>query len=421
MLAQLRNDPLLGPDVARVMQQQRHTQDPRMPGMGYTFEQRPRNGRQLVYKDGDVPGFHNVMALLPGEELGIYVAYNGDGTNLVASSDGVRLIDQIVDRYLPAAPAHPQGIKGDVSRFAGTYRSARVSHDSLLKVASLFSAPTVEAGADGTLTTTGLSPDPAKETQHWIQTQPGLFEERGGQDRIAFDGKGTMTTSANPSEALERLAWYDSPMPHVGVLGFGALVFVLALLGFPIVALVRTLRGRPRHPAGARVARLLAWITGLLVTVFLVGIALVTSDPNALMETTALNSPRLAVVPIVVTVAFGFAVPGAAGGRRGLVEGVVGPDRAAVLHADRADRGGVLQGRDDLQPRHPAVPHQLSPPLYARAPIDAASDLPVGRDHGVAPFTGLVGGTSTAGRLPAENGTSAAIRLPAETGQSCGL
>ncbi|MFC7646699.1 hypothetical protein ACFQX6_43715 [Streptosporangium lutulentum] len=118
-----------------------------------------------------------------------------------------------------------------------------------------------------------------------------------------------MTTSANPAEALERLAWYDSPMPHIGVLGFGALVFVLALLGFPIVALLRTLRRRPRHPAGARVARSLAWITGLLVTVSLIGIALVTSDPNALMETTALNSPRLAVVPVIVTVALGFAVP----------------------------------------------------------------------------------------------------------------
>ncbi|MFC7646698.1 hypothetical protein ACFQX6_43710 [Streptosporangium lutulentum] len=92
-----------------------------------------------------MPGFHSVMALLPGEDIGIYVAYNGDGTNLVASSDGVRLVNRIVDRYLPAAPARPQGVKGDVSRFAGTYRSARVSHNSLMKVASLFSAPTVEA------------------------------------------------------------------------------------------------------------------------------------------------------------------------------------------------------------------------------------------------------------------------------------
>jgi hypothetical protein len=290
------------------MQQQHYTQDSRMPGMGYTFEQRPRNGRQLVYKDGDVPGFHSVMALLPGQDIGIYVVYNGDGTDLVASSDGVHLVDQIVDRYLPAAPAQPLGIKSDVSRFAGTYRSARVSHNSLLKVASLFSAPTVQAGADGTLTTTGLSPDPAEQTQHWIQIQPGLFQERGGQNRIAFDGKGTMTTSANPSEALERLAWYDSPMPHVGVLGFGALIYLLALPGFPVVALIRTLRRRTRHPVGARAARLLAWITGTLVTVFMVGIALVTSDSDALMETAALNSPQLAIVPVIVTVAFGFAV-----------------------------------------------------------------------------------------------------------------
>lgn len=319
MLAQLRDDPRLGRNVARLMQRQHHTQDTRMPGMGYTFEQRPRNGRWLVYKDGDVPGFHNVMALLPDEGVGIYVVYNGDGVDTVAPWDGAALVNQIVDRYLPdtghrtdggaggeaSRPGRTDGgANGEESGFAGTYRSARTSQTSLMKVAALFAAPTVSVNADGTLTTTGLSPDPARRTQHWIRIQAGLFAERDGQDRIAFDGKGVLSTSANPSETLEKLAWYDSPAPHLGLLGSGALVLVLAFLGFPLLASMRVLRRRPRHAPGARAARLLAWITGALVTVFLTGFAAVMSDPAAVL----LDSPWPAALRITATVALVSAV-----------------------------------------------------------------------------------------------------------------
>ncbi|GAA4105138.1 serine hydrolase domain-containing protein [Actinomadura miaoliensis] len=313
MLAQLGNDPRLGQDVARLMQQQHYTQDRRMPGMGYTFEQRPRNGRRLLYKDGDVPGFHNVMALLPDQGVGVYVVYNGDGVDTVAGWDGASLVNQIVDRYLPATARTVSTSGGTVtgspvSKYAGTYRSARVSHTTLTKVTSLFSAVTVTAGPGGTLTTTGLSVDPEKETQHWVQTQPGLFTERGGQARIAFDGKGTLTSSANPSEALEKLAWYDSPGLNVGLLGGASLVMLLAFVGFPVLALVRVLRRRSRHPAGARAARLLAWATTAVVTVFLTGLAVTMADPNAVMETVALNPPAFAALPIVATVGLVLAI-----------------------------------------------------------------------------------------------------------------
>ncbi|GAA5766427.1 D-aminopeptidase [Streptosporangium roseum] len=319
MLAQLRNDPRLGRNVARLMQRQHHTQDTRMPGMGYTFEQRPRNGRWLVYKDGDVPGFHNVMALLPDEGVGIYVVYNGDGVDTVAPWDGNALVNQIVDRYLPDTGRRTHGTAGgevsrpdrardaaagEVSAFAGTYRSARTSQTSLLKVAALSAAPTVSANADGTLTTTGLSPDPARRTQHWIRIQAGLFAERDGQDRIAFDGKGVLSTSANPAETLEKLAWYDSPAPHLGLLGAGALALVLAFLGFPLLAAVRILGRRPRHTPGARAARSLAWITGALVTAFLTGFAVVMADP----ATVLLDSPWPAALQVTAAVALVSAI-----------------------------------------------------------------------------------------------------------------
>lgn len=322
MLAQLSNDPRLGRDVARRMQQQHYAQDSRIPGMGYVFEQRPRNGHRLVYKDGDVPGHHNVMALLPDDRTGIYVVYNGDGVGTTAPWDGQSLVNQIVDRYFPAtsqAPPAPATKAEDIKGLAGTYRSTRTSRTSIMKVASLFAAPSVQAHADGTLTTTGLSPDPDDTTQRWVRIGPRLFQERGGQARIAFTGDGTLTSSMNPSEALEKLAWYDTPTPHVILLGLGALAFLVCFLLLPVKGLVGVVRrpsraGTPPEPAGPRAAKLLAWFTAAIVTGFTAAVAVTVSDPNVLMELTALNSPRFAALPFVATTGllFSLAVTGAA-------------------------------------------------------------------------------------------------------------
>jgi hypothetical protein len=243
------------------------------------------------------------MALLPEQKFGIYVVYNGDGLDGTASWSGVDLIHQVIDQYFPNTQPAPRAIGGNVSSYAGTYRSARVSHNSLQKVAALFATPTVEAGPDGTLTTTGLSIDPARVTQHWVQISPGLFQEKDGQDRIAFDGHGTLTDSANPSEALEKLAWYSQPALHQGLLGVGALLLIAGFVVLSLLALVRALRRRPRHPSGARVARLALWLTGLLATVFLAGIAAAMADSAAVTELVTLNPPRFAVLPYVGTAA----------------------------------------------------------------------------------------------------------------------
>ncbi|MCO5990250.1 beta-lactamase family protein [Actinoallomurus spadix] len=310
MLAQLDNDPRLGRDVAKRMQQRHFAQDPRIPGMGYQFEERPRNGRRLLFKDGDVPGFHDQMALLPDEGIGIYVAFNGDGTDTVAGWDGVSLIDRLVDRYLPGRTAAAPAVRtGDVAKYAGTYRSVRTSHHALTKISTLVSSVSVRADGPGALTTTGLALDPAAATRHWTQVGPGLFQERNGQDLIAFDRKGILSASTTPAEAYEKLEWADSPALYLPMFGAGALVLLLCFLGIPVAALVRRLRHRPARSRASRAAWLAAWGTGALGTAFLAGFASLMTDSNALQEKIMLGSPSLTVLPVVLAVAF---IPAAA-------------------------------------------------------------------------------------------------------------
>lgn len=298
MISQLR-----GEGSAREMQRQHFTADERMPGMGYVFEHRLQNGREILYKDGDVPGYHSAMALLPEHGFGVYVVYNGDGKGTRAIWDARSLIGQIIDARFPAVADRPKTVGGDVGRFAGHYRSARTSHTTLMKVGALLAPPSVEAHGDGTLTTTGLSADPDETGQTWVQIAPGLFRERDGGARIAFTGDGTLVSSANPGEVYEKLAWYDAPSLAVALFGGGALVFLLATVTLPVLAL-----GRRRNPGPARAARLLAWTASALVTAFLIGFVLLMADPNVLAEALPLYSPRLAALPVIATIALAFAL-----------------------------------------------------------------------------------------------------------------
>ncbi|TDC54457.1 class A beta-lactamase-related serine hydrolase [Actinomadura sp. KC345] len=312
MIAQLAGSEAIGgPDVTEPLRARHHTHDDRMPGMGLTFEERPRNGHPRWYKDGDVPGFHSVMALLPEQNAGVYVVYNGDGAEGNATFLGQQVMDAVTDHYAPAASrltGKPAGLGGDVAEYEGTYRSNRTSNSDLTRFNSLMTGITVTAGENGTLTTSGISLDPDKTTQHWVQTQPGLFTEKDGQGRIAFVGK-TLVTTANPADSYDRLAWYDEPSLHLGLLVAGAAAFLIAFFAFPVVAVVRGVRHRPVHPLPARLTRTAAWLAAALVTAFLTGMSLVMSDGNAIMEMVPLGSPELTALPYIATASFIAAIP----------------------------------------------------------------------------------------------------------------
>ncbi|MFI8367706.1 serine hydrolase domain-containing protein [Streptomyces sp. NPDC085466] len=287
----------------RLMRQVHHRQDPRLPGIGYGYEEWRRGGRTGWFKDGDIPGFHSSLLLLPEQELGIFVVFNGDGTDGRAGWDGRQLIDHVVDALAPAAAdSTPDTTPGTApgpgpAAYAGNYRSARVSRTSLMAVEGLVGAVTVEEdGADG-LRTTGLSLDPDRHEQRWTALGGGLFRERGGSGAtLAFTSAGLLVSSATPTTAYEKLSWRQSPALHLALLGSGLAVSALGALGFPAAAAARRLRGRPPYPRAARAARAAAAVTGLLAVAFTGALAAVVADGNAMMESVPLGSPLLSVV-----------------------------------------------------------------------------------------------------------------------------
>ncbi|MFJ3501809.1 serine hydrolase domain-containing protein [Streptomyces sp. NPDC090135] len=289
----------------RLMRQVRYRQDPLSPGLGYGFEEWRRGGRTGWFKDGDISGFHSNLLLVPDRGVGVFVVFNGDGTDGRAGWNGKELIHRIVDALVPAGPvsAPAPAVDAAVDSYTGTYRPARVSRTGLMAVEGLVSAVTVERDGGSGLRTVGLSADPDRPEQRWSALGGGLFRERdAGGGTLAFTGDGLLVSSATPSTAYERLAWHQSPALHAGLLLFGLGVLALGAIAFPATALLRRSRGRTGHPPGARAARALAATTGLAAVAFATALAAVVADGNRMMEMVPLGSALLTTVTVLGTV-----------------------------------------------------------------------------------------------------------------------
>lgn len=276
------------------------TMDRRMPGMGLVFEEHPRDGLRILSKDGDVPGYHDNLALLPDLGIGVYVAYDGDGAGGQATFAGHDLVDRIADALHRTAPA-PARPGGDLSRYAGDYRITRYNDDDITKLALVTSTVTVTAGS-GDLTTTGLADDPDAGAQHWYPTGDGTFALRGGQDRIAFRD-GVLLCSANPTQAFTRLAWWQEPDLHLAILGGSLLVLLYAVVAWPVAALARR-----RDGWAPLLARLAGWLTAATTLVAVGLLASVVADSAALNERLLLgDSGALDASLVLVRVVSGLA------------------------------------------------------------------------------------------------------------------
>lgn len=305
MIDQLAEKSALGTDIPQRMQRQQYAQDPRMPGMGYIYEERPHNGIRLLFKGGDGSGFHNDMYLLPDAEVGLFITVNGDGNDEADAGD---VIDAIVDEYFPGtAPTTPKPIDDkDVTEYEGAYQSSRTSRHSMIKARALTqSLVVVTANPDGTLTTTDrtLSTNPDADSQIWMQIDPGLFREVDGRGLIAFDGDGVLTESRGQNQVYLKIAWYENPTLHIWVAVAGVAGLLIGLLAIPVLAVVRRLRDTPAHSGGAKAARLIAWVTAALGVGGAIGVVTLLADQSAAIEVLTLGSPVLNVVMVALSLA----------------------------------------------------------------------------------------------------------------------
>ncbi|WP_046468358.1 serine hydrolase domain-containing protein [Allosalinactinospora lopnorensis] len=302
---------ILSQDSATAMRERQFSAASGMPGSGYGMWELTVAGRTVLAHGGDNNGAHAIFALVPEENVGVFVATNGDGDPPDPAEDvPTLLLEEFFAEFLPsqADPASSSAEAADVPErdYSGTYRTTWASRSGPESLFSLLDHVTVRQSGDGTLAISG-----AGAGQHWLPVEPGVFAAEDGSDRVTFiEDDGTVTGlgfDSNVTQNYQRVAWHAHPATHLGVVAAGLLLMV-SMLGWSATALVRRLRGqRSRRCRAASGARLLAGATGLVCLGFTGMMVSLAGREDVLNVLIGVRSPLL-VAPLTVAAALALGV-----------------------------------------------------------------------------------------------------------------
>ena len=82
--------------------------DPRMAGYTYGFMELHLNGQRILHQGGDAGGFHNLLMLLPDQNLGFFVSYNTTNPDF----SWINTLYDFINHAYPLEPAENQPAPG---------------------------------------------------------------------------------------------------------------------------------------------------------------------------------------------------------------------------------------------------------------------------------------------------------------------
>ncbi|MEO8452856.1 MAG: serine hydrolase domain-containing protein, partial [Gemmatimonadota bacterium] len=301
---------ILGDSISRVMQTQAMTHDPRIPGFALGFYEQSSHGPRVFGHGGDTQWFHTNLALVPSEGLGIFVTFNTDQGGALTESFTRLVLDHYFPAPVPVPPTVPDA-KVQAERVAGEYLSNRHSYTTYQKGFTLATgAWEISPGKEGAIVLSS-----GGETSRWLPVGALLYREELGNGLLAFkaDESGRVIRAFlgdNPTDANERLAWYESPTLHKKLLGGAIAVFVLTL----IAGVGRWIRGRLGRLRPAEELPGRGWLYAMVLANlgFIVAVGSMASDPTALLFGKPTGLMRALALPVLgalfALVALGMAV-----------------------------------------------------------------------------------------------------------------
>jgi CubicO group peptidase (beta-lactamase class C family) len=266
---------ILQPESAQDMRRQYYAFHPRLPGLTRGFAEVYRNGIRLVIHPGTTDRSASLLALLPDQDVGIFVTFN----SYVSTAPRLALLHELLDHYFPEPGGPAVGAPADFAdhsaSFAGNYLSSRRAETTLDALAAPLQEVSVRSNPDGTLTVAAFQGSDGQPIR-WVEVAPQVFQEAGGQGMLAFqlDAHGQVTGmfyGDQPIHEFHRLAWYQDPQVRLAGLGLALLVFVVTLAIWILGALLRVGGRRMAARPLERWARLLA-VGLILLNLVIVGL-----------------------------------------------------------------------------------------------------------------------------------------------------
>lgn len=299
----------LAPGTAAMLDRQAEMH-PDVAAMGYGTYDRYTSDPRVVGAFGNLMGANAEYALVPEQDLGIFVAVNSDADAGMGDAAWTRFVDEFLAEFADVergvdATERIDMSQEELARYDGGYHAGRVSFSETSSLMAILGSYRPARAEDGALR---MSCSSAMEDQLWYPVGDGLFHSADGEEWAGFiEADGAVVgfvCDQVPMHPYVRAEGWQTPFPYLAAAAL-AVALILSMLAWPIAALVRRLRGRsrPEVARGARNARRLAAVTGLATGAALVGtVVLLTSPEMAQMAFT--GEARIAGIPLAVVVPF---------------------------------------------------------------------------------------------------------------------
>lgn len=232
------------------------------PRMTLGFFERDRNGHRILSHAGDLTAFHAQLEIYPDDDAGIFISLNSTGIH-GDSSTAIRdaVTTGFADRYFPEerpAPVTADTAADHSAALAGTYQLSRRSESTFVRLFYILSSVEVTATDDGVVTISAIT-DSAGAPLRFVEVEPWVWQEVGGQRRVAAATDGDVVTAVgfDPAFTMQPMPTERALVPTVAALSL--IILVLALIAWPLGALHRA--GRPQLMPSDRRGRALTWWT----------------------------------------------------------------------------------------------------------------------------------------------------------------
>lgn len=219
------------------------------PQMTLGFFERNRNGHRIIGHGGDLTAFHAQLDLYPDDAAGIFISLNSIGVT-DDSTTAIRnaLSEGFSDRYFPdqhaaeATTAATPSAAAHADALIGTYQLSRRSESTFVRLFFALSSVVVAPGPADSITISANT-DTSGAPLSLVEVEPWVWQEVGGQTRVAVDQQDGVVTAIglSPAFTLQPMPTTRTLLPLV----FGATLFILLLtvIVVPVAALVRRWHG----------------------------------------------------------------------------------------------------------------------------------------------------------------------------------
>jgi hypothetical protein len=298
-MGQYQGQTILDSTTAQLMQSPAFRHARSVSPVGCGFIDVGRSGVTVFGGGGDAFWFHAMVALLPAQGIGFFLAFNSEGGGGTTG----KVLEAFVDQYFPdSLVSNSISVDQDyLQQFAGEYRSNRYPHKRLTKIISIMSPTTVSVTEEGRLKTVN-----AGEGTQWIPVDSLTFREVNSSKHLTFErtSHGQITHFYRddlPIMAFERVPVTASRDLHLPILLVAVVAFLVTIIYWPLAYLVRrnyrpSLIAKPPLPFKYKA---MGWFNSMLLLILYVGIGASITGPESIVYGISPGMKTLLWLPVL--------------------------------------------------------------------------------------------------------------------------